>query len=125
MNGTGRKDTTMDINRELNEIIFQYHLDRFYPHYRNMYQAEIALTEMVEEIKQSGKRVIFIGNDKKEENFVRYLSGDYEGISFLLYNRKNLVPPELVETAWGEYDSIWIFSFDGGRISKDGFTNIK
>lgn len=115
----------MDINRELNEIIFQYHLDRYYPHYRNMYQAQIAVTEMIEEIKQSGKRVIFIGNDKKEENFVRYLAGDYEGISFLLYNRKNLVPPELVQTAWGEYDSIWIFSFDGGAYIERWFCEHK
>lgn len=30
----------MDINKALNEIIFKYDLDRYYPHYRNMYEAE-------------------------------------------------------------------------------------
>lgn len=38
----------MDINAALHEIIFKYQLDRYYPHYRNMYHAEKILTDVLE-----------------------------------------------------------------------------
>lgn len=103
----------MDINEALNEIIFKYNLDRCYPHYRNMYQAERILRDIIREIKQRNKKVFFIGNDKAEKDFIQYLSGDYHDISFLLLNRQDLLPPQLEQIVWEKYDEIYLLSFYG------------
>lgn len=103
----------MDINEALNEIIFKYHLDQYYPHYRNMYEAEKILKDIIKGIRKRNKKVIFIGNDKTEKDFIQHLSRDYGGISFLLYDSQDLVPIQLETVAWEKYDEVYLISFYG------------
>lgn len=103
----------MNINKALNEIIFKYHLDKCYPHYENMYRAESILKEMMKDIKSNGRKVIFIMNDKTEKGYIQHLSKDYRDISFLLYERQDMVPCQLEQIVWEEYDKVYLISYYG------------
>ena len=55
----------MDINAALNEVIFKYHLDRYYPHYRNMYEAERILCDIISEIKRDNRKAVFVRSEER------------------------------------------------------------
>ena len=78
----------MDIDQALNEIIFKYHLDHYYPHYRNMYEAEKILKDVINDIIQNNKSAIFVGDDMTGIDFVRNISRNYDDICFQLHNRR-------------------------------------
>ena len=98
----------MDINELLNEIIFKYHLDRCYPHYRNIYEAEKILKELVQTIIKDHRKVIFVGNDKTGIEFIRNISGNYEWIQFLAYDKSKEISSQLETVDWKMYESIYL-----------------
>lgn len=106
-----RKEKKMfDINEKLNHIIFKYHLDRCYPQYRNMYEAEKILRALIKEIIENNRSAIFIGNNKTELDFIRNISGDYEDIQFFLYNGKDMSVQQM-EKIDRKNDSVYLVSF--------------
>lgn len=111
--------TVMNIDEALNKIIFKYHLDQWYPHYRNMYEAEILLNAVVDGIMQNQKKAIFVGNDMRGIEFIHNISRDYANIYFQFYNRNETEPLEAVN--WKEYDEIYIISFYGAEYIERWF----
>lgn len=101
----------MDINELLNEIIYKYHLDRYYPHYRNMCEAEAILKDIIKDIIQRDEKAAFVGDDKTEITFVRNLTNGYAGICFFSYNRSDMKLQRLEEIDWKKYDKIYLISF--------------
>lgn len=111
----------MDINETLNEIIFKYCLDRYYPHYRNMYEAEKILQSLIKEIIQYGKKAMFVGDDRKGIEFIQNMSRDDGDICFLLYNSKDRSLQEMADVDWKQYDEIYIVSFYGAEYVERWF----
>ncbi len=111
----------MDINEALNEIIFKYHLDRYYPHYRNMYEAEKILRAVIREIQQNKKKALFVGDDKSGIAFVRNISRDYSDIQFLSYDRNDRTLQNLDIINWNEYDEVYLISFYGAEYVERWF----
>ncbi|MDE6386767.1 MAG: hypothetical protein K2L82_03035 [Lachnospiraceae bacterium] len=101
----------MYIDEALNKIIFDFHLDKYYPHYRNMYEAEKILKNIIENIVRNNKRVIFVGDDKTGIAFVRHLSKDCPNIHFVHYNRDDRTLHNLSEIEWDEYEEIYLISY--------------
>lgn len=111
----------MDIDEELNRIIFKYHLDKYYPHYRNMYEAKKIIQAVVQKIKDSKKRVIFVGENRQAIEFVQNIVGNYEDIRFLQYDQKDMAMHALERVSWREYEEVWILSFYGAEHVKRWF----
>lgn len=101
----------MNINEALNRIIFKYDLDRYYPHYRNMYEAKKILQNIVADIIQCGKKAVFVGDDRTGIEWIRNRVGDYGDIHFLLYGRSRQIPGEIEEIDWTQYEEVYIISF--------------
>lgn len=102
----------MNINEELNHIIFKYELDRYYPHYRNMYKAEKILRAVINEIVQNDEKAIFIGDDVKGIKFIQNISRDYDKIQFFCYERKDRKLDSLKGIQWKEYKEVYLISFN-------------
>lgn len=111
----------MDINEALNEIIFKYHLDRYYPHYRKKYQAEKILKVIVQKITENHERVLFIGNDETGIEFIRYMIGKDEDIHFFCYDRNDTRLKQLETVAWEKYEKIYLISFYGAAYAERWF----
>lgn len=103
----------MDINEALNRIIYKYNLDYYYPHYRNMCEAQKILRDIVQNIVQSKKKAVFVGDDLTGLEFVHNISGDYDGIDFLLYDRGKQTPQEIQKADQRKYEEIYLLSFLG------------
>lgn len=110
-----------DINEELNQIISKYHLDQYYPHYRNMIDAQKVLRDIVQEIQQNKKKAIFVGYDKSGIAFIRNISRDYMDIHFLIYNRNDKVLEDLELTDWNVYDEVYLISYYGAEYVERWF----
>ncbi len=93
----------IDINEKLNGIIFKYQLDKYYPHYKNMYHASKILGNIIKEIIHNKKKAIFVGDDKAGIEWIRNISGDYADIDFCLYDRMDKEPDKLksFDCQWG------------------------
>lgn len=111
----------MDINEALNKIIYKYNLDQYYPHYRNMCEAQKVLRNLVQIIVQGKKKVMFAGDDQTSLEFVHNISRDYDGIDFLLYDRGKQTPQEIEETDWEKYEEIYLLSFMGAEYIERWF----
>ena len=105
----------MDINEELNGIIFKYHLDRCYPHYKNMKKAEKIIRSMINEIADCNKKVLFVSDDKLGIAFIRNISRDYTDIHFLSYKHNDMDLHLLEEVDWDQYEEIYLISFNGAE----------
>lgn len=105
----------MDINAALHEIIFKYQLDRYYPHYRNMYHAEKILTDVLEGIIQNRERVVFVGDNEIEIKFIRDRIINYDDIHFCLFKRRSMTFSQLEKVAWEKYDRVYLLSFYGAE----------
>lgn len=110
-----------DIDEELNQIIFKYHLDQYYPHYRNMLEAQKILQEIVQEIQRNEKKAVFVGDDKSGIAFVRNISRDYTDIQFLLYSRNDRALGDMELTDWNAYDEIYLISYYGAEYIERWF----
>lgn len=102
-----------DINEVLNGIIFKYQLDYYYPHFRNMYEAEKILCSMIAEIVQNHMKVIFIGDDQTGIDFVRNIARNDTCIHFCVYSRGDSSLHQLDTVNWSVYDGIYLISFYG------------
>lgn len=98
-----------DITEALNQIIFKYHLDRYYPHYRNMYEADRILRRLVKEIADSGERAAFVCDNEVGNGVIRSMAGGCDRISFLLYTRDDLKTLEAED--WKAFDRVYLTSF--------------
>lgn len=103
----------MNIDDELNKIIFKYHLDRCYPHYRNMYKAENFLRGEIDTVIQCCERVIFLGDDEAEIAFVRNMARGYMDIHFQLYKHNETAALEDVD--WKQYNKVYLLSYYGAE----------
>ena len=101
----------MNINEALNDIISKHHLDRYYPHYRNMYEAEKILRGVIKEIIQNNKKAVFVGDDRTGIAFVRNIAKNYAGIRFLHYNRNDEELSQLEKADWGKNEEIYLISY--------------
>lgn len=101
----------MDINEKLEQIIFKYHLDRYYPHYKNMYEAKKIWKNIALDLIEHNEHVLFVGDDETGLNFVRNIIRDYTGAHFLLYDRMDLSYRQLETVDWEEYGRIYLISF--------------
>lgn len=111
----------MNINEDMDEIIFKYELDRYYPHYRNMYKAEKILRNVIRGIERSNKNVIIVGDDVDGIRFVRHVAGDYANIFFLLYDQNDIALHQLEDVAWEEYEGVYLISFCGVEYVEQWF----
>ncbi len=102
-----------DIDRALNEIIIKYQLDSYYPHFRNKYEAEKVLRNMIAEAVQHQKNILFIGDDQTGIDFVRNIARMCEGVHFCTYNRNDASLRELDGIDWNVYDCVYLISFYG------------
>lgn len=110
-----------DIEEALQEIIFKYDLDRFYPHYRNMYKAELSIRNIVTEMIGQHEKALFVGDDETAIEFVRNIAGDYKDIQFLTYDRSNCGFPELSVIDWQECGKIYLIAFYGAEYVEQWF----
>lgn len=101
----------MNINEELNRIIFKYNLDRCYPHYRNMYKAEKVLRDLIKGITQKKGKAVFIGDDPKGIKFIQNIARDYKDIAFFCYKRDDIKLNALESVQWKEFENIYLISF--------------
>lgn len=101
----------MDINEELNSIIFKYNLDRCYPHYRNMCEAEKILRDIIREIISNNSTAIFVGNDTTGIDFIKNISRDYDKIEFFHYSRSVQISPQFETVEWNKYERVYLISF--------------
>ncbi len=110
-----------DIDEALNEIIFKYNVDSYYPHYRNMYKAEKILLGMITEMIQRQRKAVFVGDEKTGIEFIRNISGDYNGIQFLSYDRNDRELKDLSKIGLQEYDKVYLISFYGAEYAERWF----
>ena len=113
-----------DIDRALNEIIIKYQLDSYYPHFRNKYEAEKVLRNMIAEAVQHQKNILFIGDDQTGIDFVRNIARMCEGVHFCTYNRNDASLRELDGIDWNVYDCVYLISFMALDILSDGLKYI-
>lgn len=111
----------IDINEKLNGIIFKYQLDKYYPHYKNMCEADKILGNIIKEIKHNRKKAVFVGDDKAGIEWIRNISSDYGDIDFCLYNRMDKEPDKSKSFDWEKYDEIYLISFYGAEYVERWF----
>ena len=111
----------IDINEKLNDIIFKYQLDKYYPHYKNMCEAEKVLWNLIKGIVNNKRKAIFVGNDRTGIDWVHNISGDYADIEFCLYNRRDGEPDKLKKIDWEKYEEIYLISFYGAEYMERWF----
>jgi len=99
----------MDITEALDQIIFKYHLDKYYPNYRNMYEAKKILRRLVREIVDAKERVLFVCDEKMGNDIIQGMAGDYDGISFYLYTCDDLKTLEPIRQK--RFDRVYLTSF--------------
>ena len=75
----------MNINEELNRIIFKYEIDRYYPHYRNMYRAEKVLRRIIKELTVNKEKAMFVGDDPKGIEFIKNIFKAYQCRIFIIF----------------------------------------
>jgi len=105
----------MDITEALNLIIFKYHLDKYYPHYRNMYEAKKILRRLVGEIISVKERVLFVCDEEAGNEIIQRMAGDCDRISFRLYIRNDLKTLEPIRQE--NFDRVYLTSFYGAEYA--------
>lgn len=112
----------MNINEELNRIIFKYEIDRYYPHYRNMYRAEKVLRRIIKELTVNKEKAMFVGDDPKGIEFIKNIVRDYTGICFFQYDGKDTELHSLESVSWDDYPGgIFLISFYGAEYVERWF----
>lgn len=88
----------MEINRELNNIISQHHIDLFYPGFQKSILAETLISKLAK--KMSGKRVLCIGVSKLEIDRFKVLFC-HEKTAYICCEERNC-NVERVENNWND-----------------------
>lgn len=95
-----------DINEELNQIIFKYHLDRYYPQYRKRYEAERVLKHLMQDLAERGQKAVFIGVDETCVEILGHLAKGQENIRCFKWDVKD--QQSLQEITDKIYDRIFL-----------------
>ena len=111
----------MDINTEINEIIFKYHIDQYYPHYRNMYEARRILRNVVQDIVDNGQQAVFVADDETEIELIKCMSKDYSGICFLSYDRSDTKLNQLEDIRRQDCGHVYLLSYYGAEHAERWF----
>lgn len=109
----------MDINELLNQIIFKYHLDRYYPHYRNMYEADRVLRKIIREVAENKSKVIMVGDDQTGISVIRNMSRDYQDIHFVHYRDEDSL--EHLAVCWEDYERVFLISYHEAAYAERWF----
>ena len=105
-----------DIENRLNDIIFKYNLDEFYPSYRKSIKAKKILSLIIKDNKEN---VVFIVQNEEEKNICQcYIKSK---IQYVL--EKNL--QNYTSEYWMNFDKIYIISFDKKKLIKGYFDKIE
>jgi len=64
----------MDINKQLNDIIFKYNLDDVYPQYKRMLKAEEYLQSWMTDLKRNDKKLLCIANYSCDIEYFSFLN---------------------------------------------------
>lgn len=112
----------MNISEELNHIIFKYEVDRYYPHYRNMYRAEKVLRRIIKELIANSEKAAFVGDDPKGIEFIKNIVRDYKDICFFQYDGKDTELHSLESVTWDDYSGgVFLISFYGAEYVERWF----
>lgn len=111
----------LDINKTLNDIIFKYRLDKHYPHYKNMQEAEKILKKLVREIICNSRKVIFVGDNKIGIEFIRNISRSYMDIEFVFYEQNDKEFTQLETVDWKKFEDVYLISFYGAEYVERWF----
>lgn len=111
----------MDINTAINEIIFKYHIDQYYPHYRNMYEARRILRNVVQDIVDNGQQAVFVADDETEIELIKCMSKDYSGICFLSYDRSDTKLNQLEDIRRQDCGHVYLLSYYGAEHAERWF----
>ena len=108
----GNKEIMQGFNQSLDNIIFRYHLDAFYPEYRKMRRAEdylkIWLEKCMKDMTSDGKILCIALSDNDIDRFKFYTS-HAEVFQYYLY--QGMKDIELKKRA-GDYKDVYIISYD-------------
>lgn len=108
----GNKEIMQGFNQSLDNIIFRYHLDAFYPEYRKMRRAEdylkIWLEKCMKDMTSDGKILCIALSDNDIDRFKFYTS-QAEVFQYYLY--QGMKDIELKKRA-GDYKDVYIISYD-------------
>lgn len=112
----------MNINEELNRIIFKYELDKHYPHYKNMYKAEKILRHIIKKVVSNNEKAVFLGDDPKGIAFIKNIVRDYADIHFFQYDRKDTELHSLESVSWSDFSGgVFLISFYGAEYVERWF----
>lgn len=110
-----------DIRESLHEIICKYRLDRHYPHYRNMWEAEKILRSLINEMISNHRKVVFVGDRQAGIAFVQNISRDYQDIAFVCYERNHKEFAQLETVNWEDYEEVYLLSYYGAEYVERWF----
>lgn len=114
-----------NINQKLDEIIFRYDIDCFYPKYRMMRQAEQYLASWGRrcmEAMSEGEKILCIALNNNDMTRFRFYTSKVTCFDFCVYEEKNW--QELIEKA-KDYADIYVVSFDREKRIDNFFTQNK
>lgn len=99
----------MDINKRLNDIIFKYNMDRYYPRFRKRIQAEELISKWAEKIVSEDEKVLCIGTDQTDIRYFSLMTGCYQDcFTYIKYDKR-----ELEKVVWDLYDRVFLISLHG------------
>ena len=96
-----------NITEELNQLIFKYNIDKYYPQYRKKYKAEKILESILNKVVHNREKTILVSNDKVVLDIVkkvRVFSDEYIDVKHIT----GLI--ELEKIIWDNYTNIYILS---------------
>lgn len=111
----------MNINKELSHIISKYEVDRYYPHYKNMVEAERILRNIINEVIRKKEKIIFVGDNPAGIKFIKNISRDYADIQFFCYKRNDFELESLEYIPWGDYKKVYLISLYNVEIPERWF----
>lgn len=115
------KDAMINLNEELNNIIFEYQLDQYYPKYRKMLEACRILENLIKDSISLSRKTLFMGNEKTMLNLVRQHSKGSEIIDQIQYSEEKL--DELKTVHWNQFDRVILLPFHNVRCAERWLKN--
>lgn len=101
----------MNIEQHLNDIIFKYDLDKYYPRFRKRLQAEQLIGKWVKELAQRKSYVLCIGAEPEDIlYFSNFVVKERVYFTFIRFSEVQLEVPD-----WSLYDRIFLISLRGAE----------
>ena len=96
-----------NITEELNQLIFKYNIDKYYPQYRKKYKAEKLLESILNKVVHKGEKTILISNDKVVLDIVKKI----RVFSEECIEAKHITDlKELDNIIWDKYANVYVLS---------------